>query len=185
MTEETAHDVTLRRASDTDLPAFRKELQEAFSEAVSEHDTENEEGPIPPDEDVQNAFRSPGAAVYHVLLEGEKVGGAVLKIDDRTHRNSLAFFYIASEQHSRGIGLAAWKAIEARYPETEVWELGTPYFEKRNIHFYVNKCGFHIVEFFNERHPDPDDPYGAEVHEGRPTDTDDDGFFRFEKVMRS
>lgn len=23
----------------------------------------------------------------------------------------------------------------------------TPYFEKRNIHFYVNKCGFYIVEY--------------------------------------
>ena len=29
---------------------------------------------------------------------------------------------------------------------------------KRNIHFYVNKCGFHIVEFFNSLHPDPRDP---------------------------
>ena len=27
------------------------------------------------------------------------------------------------------------------------------YFEKRNIHFYVNRCGFHIVEFFNSHHP--------------------------------
>lgn len=31
----------------------------------------------------------------------------------------------------------------------------TPYFEKRNIHFYVNQCGFKIVEFFNEYHRDP------------------------------
>lgn len=30
----------------------------------------------------------------------------------------------------------------------------TPYFETRNIHFYVNKCEFKIVEFFNTRHPD-------------------------------
>ncbi len=22
-------------------------------------------------------------------------------------------------------------------------------FETRNIHFYINKCGFHIVEFYN------------------------------------
>ncbi len=36
-----------------------------------------------------------------------------------------------------------------------VWETGTPYFERRNIHFYVNKCGFHIVEYYNEKHPDP------------------------------
>ena len=26
----------------------------------------------------------------------------------------------------------------------------TPYFEKRNIHFYVNRLGFHIVEFWNK-----------------------------------
>ena len=50
------------------------------------------------------------------------------------------------------------------------WELVTPYFEVRNIHFYVNKCGFHIVEFFNERHPDPSDP-----------DKDKERSFRFVK----
>ena len=26
----------------------------------------------------------------------------------------------------------------------------TPYFDKRNIHFYVNKCGFQIDEFWCE-----------------------------------
>jgi hypothetical protein len=54
-------------------------------------------------------------------------------------------------------------------------EIVTPYFEKRNIHFYVNRCGFHIVEFFNSHHPDPHD---------QPSDDDDsDGMFRFQKVM--
>ena len=27
------------------------------------------------------------------------------------------------------------------------WGLVAPYFETRNIHFYVNRCGFHIVEY--------------------------------------
>lgn len=31
----------------------------------------------------------------------------------------------------------------------------TPYEDTRNIHFYVNKCGFRIVEFFHPGHPDP------------------------------
>ena len=30
--------------------------------------------------------------------------------------------------------------------------------DKRNIHFYVNVCGFYITEFFNENHPMPDTP---------------------------
>lgn len=36
------------------------------------------------------------------------------------------------------------------YPETKVWKTCTPYFDKRNIHFYVNKCGFMIDEFWCE-----------------------------------
>ena len=79
--------------------------------------------------------------------------------------------------HSKGIGYAAWQAIEALYPEVEVWQTCTPYFEKRNIHFYVNRCGFHIVEFFNEKHPDPHAPEGGK-------NKDFDGMFRFEKVMK-
>ena len=42
-------------------------------------------------------------------------------------------------------------------------------------HFYVNRCGFHIVEFFNSHHPDPHEPVGA--------DDDFDGMFRFEKYL--
>ena len=49
-------------------------------------------------------------------------------------------------------------ATAEAHPDVREWELGTPYFEVRNIHFYVNKCGFHIVEFFNEHHPAPSAP---------------------------
>ena len=80
--------------------------------------------------------------------------------------------------HSKGIGQAAWKCVEELHPEILVWELVTPYFEKRNIHFYVNKLGFHIVEFFNSHHPDPNEPDSRE-EEG----SEDDGMFRFEKVV--
>ena len=62
-----------------------------------------------------------------------------------------------------------------------VWETVTPYFEKRNIHFYVNRCGFHIVEFYNDHNPDPNDPeeYVADKDEHFP-----DGMFRFEKRLK-
>ena len=77
-----------------------------------------------------------------------------------------------------GIGQAAWRAVERLHPEVRVWETCTPYFETRNIHFYVNRLGFHIVEFFNHHHRDPHDPDPSSVaHEGH------DGMFRFEKRM--
>ena len=62
------------------------------------------------------------------------------------------------------------------YPETKVWELVTPCFEKRNIHFYVNKCGFHIVEYFNAHHKNPDYPDSGYEYRAE--------YFRFEKLMK-
>lgn len=84
------------------------------------------------------------------------------------------------KEHSKGVGYAAWCEVEKLHPEVKVWETVTPYFETRNIHFYVNRCGFHIVEFFNKYHPDPNDS------DGEPMNLDDqfpDGMFRFEKRM--
>ena len=72
------------------------------------------------------------------------------------------------------------KEAERLYPETEIWETCTPYFKTRNIHFYVNKCGFHIVEFFNKYHSDSRHPEtGSEYESG-----DFDGMFRFVKQMK-
>ena len=66
------------------------------------------------------------------------------------------------------------------HPEVEVWETVTPYFETRNIHFYVNRCGFHIVEYYNKYHKNPNDHEEPGV--GMQDNTD--GMFRFEKRMR-
>ena len=63
---------------------------------------------------------------------------------------------------------------EALHPEIEVWETCTPYFDRRNIHFYINRLGFHAVEFFNEYHPEPHMPEQFDQ---------EDGLFRFEKRM--
>ena len=100
---------------------------------------------------------------YRILLDGEKVGGVVVSIDEAFLRGELELLFVKPDVHSKGIGYAAWCLIEKMYPEIIVWETCTPYFEKRNIHFYVNKCGFHIVEFMWK----------------------DDEMFRFQKVMPS
>ena len=44
-----------------------------------------------------------------------------------------------------------------------------------NIHFYINRLGFHAVEFFNEHHPDPHMPEQFDQ---------EDGLFKFEKRMK-
>lgn len=174
--------VTLELVNKSDLTDFKKKLQEAFSIAVIETFGDCDGEPLPSDDDIQNTLDSPGAVVYHILESGVKIGGAILCIDDKTHHNSLSFFFIFPECHGRGVGSAAWKAIEAKYPETVVWETGTPYFEKRNIHFYVNKCGFHIVEFYNRFNPDPH--VSPPVSRENRSLSEPDDFFRFQKIMK-
>ena len=102
----------------------------------------------------------------------------LIKVDGE-HGN-LDLLFVSPKAHSKGIGYAAWCAVERLHPEVRVWETVTPYFEKRNIHFYVNRCGFHIVEFFNRFHPDPNDPdAAAQIDEDA-----QDSMLRFEKRMK-
>ena len=116
-----------------------------------------------------------GGEAYRIVRDGQQVGGVVIKVEGE--RGDLELLFVSPRVHSKGIGYAAWCAVEKLHPEVIVWETVTPYFEKRNIHFYVNRCGFHIVEFFNSHHPDPNDPdIVKEMDEHFP-----DGMFRFEK----
>ena len=101
------------------------------------------------------------------------VGGAIVVIDAITQINHLDFLYVKVGQQGKKIGQFIWREIENRYPDTEIWETCTPYFDKRNIHFYINRCGFHAVEFYNRFHPDSHFPEDAE-------DDQFDGMFRFQ-----
>ncbi|MBR4201733.1 MAG: GNAT family N-acetyltransferase, partial [Oscillospiraceae bacterium] len=98
---------------------------------------------------IENAIDGEKAETYRILYGGKYAGGVVLRIDKENRRGDLELLFVNPEMHSMGLGYAAWLSIEAMHPEVDVWETCTPYFEKRNIHFYVNRCGFHIVEFFN------------------------------------
>lgn len=174
------HNIKFEQVDLAELPQFTKKMQEAFSIAIKKFFGTTD--PIPSKEEVQSLFQSKETATYHIVLNGKRVGGVILTINEKTQHNSLDLFFISPEHHSCGLGLTAWKAIEAKYPDTIVWETITPYFEKRNIHFYINKCGFHIVEFFNEHHIDPNmSNTKTQFDEPVPgTDT----YFRFEKIMK-
>ena len=127
---------------------------------------------------IEHCIDDPQNEVYRIVVEGRRVGGVILKIDRKTNRNELEILFVAPEEHSKGVGYGAWLAVEALHPETVVWETCTPYFEKRNIHFYVNKCGFSIVEFFCEYNIDPNCPEEETDSEGP------DEMFRFIKRMK-
>ena len=175
-------DVKLMPLEASDRNQFILDNQEAFNFGALEEfglrdDHFEEEGQIISRETIEQSID--GGEAYRIMLDDQPVGGVIIKLDG--NRGDLEILFISPRVHSKGIGYAAWCAVEKLHPEVKVWETVTPYFEKRNIHFYVNRCGFHIVEFFNSHHPDPNDPDTAEQME----EQFPDGKFRFEKVMKS
>ena len=104
-----------------------------------------EDGKIISRKTVEESIDSKNAKTYRIILDDKKIGGVVLKMDEQNKKGELDLLFINPEILSKGAGYSAWLAIEKMYPEIEIWETVTPYFEKRNIHFYVYKCGFHII----------------------------------------
>ncbi len=175
--------VTLVPLEDADRNQFVLDNQEAFKYGATEEfgmrdEHFEEDGEIISRDTIERSIDKENAETYRIVCDGKVVGGVVIRIDKETLQGDLDLLFVSPLVHSRGIGFATWQAIEKMHPEIKVWETVTPYFEKRNIHFYVNRCGFHIVEFFNSHHPDPND------HEvpGQGQE-DDDGMFRFQKVI--
>ena len=156
--------------------AFKEEMQEAFQHGFESYYKEDNKWQVLPDSDFYQSLEAEGAEAYEAIdTDGQRVGGAIIAIDKENHRGELSFLYVKIGVQSKGIGQAIWKAIETLHPEIEVWETCTPYFDRRNIHFYINSLGFHAVEFFNEYHPDPNMPEQFDQ---------EDGLFKFEKRMK-
>ena len=173
-------EITLRPLTPDDREQFIRDNQEAFNYGALEEfgrrdDHFEEDGEIISRETIEASID--GGEAWRILLGDEKIGGVVLKVDG--DRGDLELLFVSPRFHSRGIGYSAWRAVEKLHPEVKVWETVTPYFETRNIHFYVNRCGFHIVEFFNNHHPDPNDPDAAR----EPDNQFPDGMFRFQKRL--
>lgn len=161
-----------------DREQFILDNQEAFRFGALEEfgrrdDHFEEDGEIISRKTIENSIDS--GIAYRIVLDGEKVGGLVLNI--AKEKGELELLFVKPTSHSKGIGYGAWCEVEKMYPQVKIWETMTPYFETRNIHFYVNRCGFHIVEFFNSHHPynykQPDN--------GKDENKFEDGMFRFQK----
>ena len=176
------NNIKLIPLGDRDREQFILDNQEAFNYGALEEfgcrdDHFEEDEQIISRETIEKSIDNGEA--YRIMLDGRPVGGVIINV--LGEKGDLEILFTSPKEHSKGIGYAAWCEVEKLHPEVKVWETVTPYFEQRNIHFYVNRCGFHIVEFYNKYHQDPNEP---EVEQMDLEDHFPDGMFRFEKVMK-
>ena len=135
--------------------AFRFGAEQYFSQSEMEEQYE-EPGEIISRETIYNSIHHKGSIAYRILYDEKPVGGIIISIDGE--QGDLEIFFVSPTCHSKGIGQAAWKEIERIHSNVKIWETVTPCFEKRNIHFYVNKLGFHIVAYYNEHYQEAEVP---------------------------
>ena len=176
-------DIKLVPLTADDREQFILDNQQAFKYGAQEEfgmrDDRMEEGEeVISRKTIERCLDDNQAEAYRIIHNKEVVGGMILKIDRQNAKGELEILFIKPDAHSKGLGQAAWKAVEIIHPEICAWETMTPYFEKRNIHFYVNRLGFHIVEFWNKYQRGPAVPDDIEENW-----SDEDEMFLFRKII--
>ncbi|GAA3024760.1 GNAT family N-acetyltransferase [Microbacterium dextranolyticum] len=170
----TPSPVRLAELDPTERSQWLARMEDAFTAGLHDAGIAPGEEPIPTAAEMEPELRSPDVSTFQIVCDDEIVGGAMIGAN-HAGRRRLELFFIDAGRHGGGIGARAWAAIEARYPDTDVWETDTPYFDQRNVHFYINRCGFQAVEFFHPGHQREEEGDGD--HQGP------DRSFRFEKRM--
>ena len=180
MKDKKLLDIILSPLENSDRENFIKDAQESFKYGATEEfgmrdNHFDKEGQTMSRKHLEESLDNKNAETFRIILDNKKVGGVILKIDKEAKSGELDILFVNKTEHSKGIGTSTWIKIEKMYPDIELWVTHTPYFEKRNIPFYMNVLGFHAVEFIHNRNKpkkDPDEFRGPEK------------FFKFEKRIK-
>ena len=117
-------EVTLITLTQEDREQFILDNQEAFNYGALEEfgrldDHYEEDGQIISRETIEHSIDEGEA--YRIMHEGKPVGGVVIRVDGK--RGDLDLLFVSPKVHSKGIGYAAWCAVEKMHPEVDVWPL--------------------------------------------------------------
>ena len=113
--------IELRPLAPSDREQFIKYNQEAFNYGALEEfgrrdDHFEEEGEIISRETIEASID--GGEAYRIMQDGRPVGGVIIMLDGE--RGDLDILFVSPRAHSKGIGYAAWCAVERLHPEVTV-----------------------------------------------------------------
>jgi GNAT superfamily N-acetyltransferase len=140
-------DLSFETITETDIPELTDVMTRAFDDDAQRHLGEGKGGPPGYDDGgffQEWLFPYEESKGYKVLLDGRIVGGLIVWILDGGD-NILGTIFVDPDYQDRGIGTRTWAFVEATYPDTRSWKLGTPSYAIKNHHFY-EKCGFVKVD---------------------------------------
>ncbi|MEE4193675.1 MAG: GNAT family N-acetyltransferase [Anaerolineae bacterium] len=148
-------EIMFQKMTQADVPALTEIMKRSFNKDSMEF-LGTPGGP--PGYDTGEFLRKygtdhPDSTAFKVLGDGKNIGGVILWITPEQN-NHLGCLFLDSDLQDKGFGFWVWQQVEAMYPHTKIWNTETPAFTRRNHHFYINKCGFHVVSIDNPKSPE-------------------------------
>jgi len=140
-------ELSFHEIDEKDVPALTAVMKRAFDDDARKHLGKESGGPDGYDNG--EFFRTwlfpyQESKGFKIVSGDEVIAGIIVWILPEGH-NILGTIFVDPDYQDIGVGQAAWRFIEATYPETKSWRLATPTWATKNHHFYV-KCGFQEVE---------------------------------------
>lgn len=86
--------------------------------------------------------------VYNIICDNKIVGSISVK-DNNDYTYYIGCLCVIPAYENKGVGQAALKFIESKFPQAKVLTLETPADKLRN-HYFYKKAGFKIVKEFME-----------------------------------
>ncbi len=138
------------KAKSSEYDLLNKMQAESFE--TTKHYFPNGELPPPPENEIDLSFErflnNADYTVLSILCDSDIIGSAVIK-EQGDNIREIELFFIKADKIGNGIGSQALKMIEDFFPNTRIWRLITPTLVMKNVVFYINKCGYHIVKVQN------------------------------------
>ncbi|NLN47140.1 MAG: GNAT family N-acetyltransferase [Clostridiaceae bacterium] len=154
MNQEEA--LTFHPLKEEDIEPLTRIMKRAFDEDTRIHLDRESGGP--PGYDNGEFLRKwglhPHSTAFRIQSGDRTVGAVIVWINRKTGVNQLGNVFVDPDSQNLGMGMRIWTAVEAMFPDTRVWQTETPGFSRRNHHFYVNKCGFHVIRIENPKDPE-------------------------------
>ncbi|MCK4568181.1 MAG: GNAT family N-acetyltransferase [Candidatus Thorarchaeota archaeon] len=143
MSQET---VTIERASVEDTAALTDICVKAFHSDI-EFGMDKKGGPPGYDSVEWNSrMISSNFEHYYKILDDDQIVGGFISGTRRKGYHVCERIYVDHESQRKGIGKRAFELVWERYPQAQVWTLGTPEWNIRTKDFY-EKIGFVQIGF--------------------------------------
>jgi len=131
------------RMSEADIPGLTAVMKRAFDDDAQKYLGQLGGGPGGYDNGDffrKWVFGESGGIGWKITFDGRIAGAFILWVLPDGN-NILGNIFVDPAMQDLGIGTQAWQFIESTYTDAVSWQLETPIWAKKNLHFY-EKLGF-------------------------------------------